>query len=185
MANATDSNRSGRRQKYGNKKTFVPWDQWIKLLQEQKDTLIAERQKEQIKSGNGKPRTSYPPRQANTHEADVVVDIDDIIDYTMLNHDGTVDDDDDDKGNTANGDGLLAYMAGRRSSAGDIRKVMATKPKIPQKGKRGTGTSCKVNASRSTPSTIQMDDSTYYLYKGESIEVDGHHYFAHSTNINY
>jgi hypothetical protein len=39
----------------------------------------------------------------------------------MLNHDGTVDDDHDDgKGNTADGDGLLAYMAGRSSSAGDI-----------------------------------------------------------------
>jgi hypothetical protein len=54
----------------------------------------------------------------------------------MLNHDGTVDDDDgddDNKGNTADGDGLLAYMAGRSSSAGDIRKVMATKTEIPQR----------------------------------------------------
>jgi hypothetical protein len=102
----------------------------------------------------------------------------------MLNHDGTVDDDDDNKGNTADGDGLLSYMAGRSSSAGDIHKVMATKPKIPQKGKSGTGSSRKVNASKSL-STIQVDDSTYYLYKGELIEVDGHQYFAHSTNINY
>jgi hypothetical protein len=31
MANATNTNRSGRRQEYGNKKTFVPWDQWIKM----------------------------------------------------------------------------------------------------------------------------------------------------------
>jgi hypothetical protein len=30
-----------------------------------------------------------------------------------------------------------------------------------------------------------VDDNTYYLYKGELIEVDGHQYFAHSTNINY
>jgi hypothetical protein len=63
--------------------------------------------------------------------------------------------------------------------------VMATKTKIPQKGKIGTGTSRKVNSSNSTPSTIQVDDRTYYLYKGESIEVDGHQYFAHSSNINY
>jgi hypothetical protein len=62
---------------------------------------------------------------------------------------------------------------------------MAMKTKIPQKRKSGTGTSRKVNASKSTPSTIQVDDSTYYLYKGESIEVDGNQYFAHSTNINY
>jgi hypothetical protein len=103
----------------------------------------------------------------------------------MLNHDGTVDDNDDGKGNTADGDGLLAYMAGRSSSAGDIRKVMVTKTKIPQKGKSGTGTSRKVNASKSTRSTIQVDDSTYYFYKGELIEFEGHQYFAHLTNINY
>jgi hypothetical protein len=40
MANETDTNRSGHRQGYGNKKTFVTWDQWIKLSQEQKDKLI-------------------------------------------------------------------------------------------------------------------------------------------------
>jgi hypothetical protein len=62
---------------------------------------------------------------------------------------------------------------------------MATRTKIPPKVKSGTGTSRKVNASKQTPSTIQVDDSTYYLYKGESIEVNGHLYFAHSTNINY
>jgi hypothetical protein len=70
-----------------------------------------------MNSNSGKPRASYPPRQANAREVDEVVDIDDIINYTMLNHDGTVDNDDDYKGNTANGDGLLAYMAGRSSSA--------------------------------------------------------------------
>jgi hypothetical protein len=166
MANATDTNRSGRRQEHSNKKTFVPWDQWIKWLQEQKDKLIAERQKERM-NNNSKQRTSYPQQQANAHEVDEVVDINDIIDYSMLNHDGTVDDDDDDEGNTADGDGLLAYMAGRSSSAGDIGKLMATKTKIPQKGNRGTGTSCTVNASKSTPSTIQVDDSPYYLYKGQ------------------
>jgi hypothetical protein len=66
------------------------------LSQEQKDKLIAELQKEQMNNNIGKPRTSYPPRQANAHEVDEVVDIDDIIDYTMMNHDGTIDDDDDD-----------------------------------------------------------------------------------------
>jgi hypothetical protein len=90
MVNATDTNRSGHRQEYG--KTFVPWDQWIKLSQEQKDKHIAECQQERMDSNNGKLRTSYPPHQANAHEVDEVVDIDHIIAYTMLNHDGTVDD---------------------------------------------------------------------------------------------
>jgi hypothetical protein len=128
--------------------------------------------------------TPYPPRQANAHEVDEVVDIDDIIDYTMLNPDGTVDDDND-KGNTTDGDGSLAYMAGHSTLPGDIHKVMATKSMIPNNAKSGSGTSRKVNASKSTPSTIQVYDNTYYLYIGESIEVDGHQYFAHSTNISY
>jgi hypothetical protein len=67
-----------------------------------------ERQKERMNSNKGKPRTPYPPRLANAHEVDEVVDIDDIIDHTMLNHYGTVDIDHD-KGNTTTADGLLAY----------------------------------------------------------------------------
>jgi hypothetical protein len=62
---------------------------------------------------------------------------------------------------------------------------MATNTKIPNKVKSGTGPSRKVNASKSNPITIQVDDNTYYLYKGESIKVEGHQYFAHSTNISY
>ena len=95
MANATDTNRSGSRQYYGNKKTFVPWDQWIKLSREQKDKLIAERQKERMNNTNSKPRVPYTPRQTNMHEVADVVDIDDIIDYTILNHEVMAEDDDD------------------------------------------------------------------------------------------
>jgi hypothetical protein len=89
----------------------------------------------------------------------------------LPNHDGIVDD--DDKGNMTDCDGLLAYMAGRSSSVGDIRKVMATKTKIPN------------TVRLLTSSTIQVDNNTYYLYKGESVEIDGYQYFAHSTYINY
>jgi hypothetical protein len=177
MENATDTNLSGQQSEYGNKKTFFLLDQWIKLLQEQKDNLIAERQKERMNRNNGQPRTPYPPRQANAHEVDEVVDIDDIIDYTMLNHDTNIDGDTD-KGNTNDGDGFLAYMDG-------IRKVIATKTNIKNKIKSDTGTSRKVNTSKSTPSTMQVDDNAYYLYKGESIKVDCHQYVTHSTNISY
>jgi hypothetical protein len=164
--------------------TFIPGDQWIKLSQEQKDNLISDRQKERRTSSNGKPRTAYPPRQASAHDVDEVVDIDVIIDYTMLNHDANADDDDD-KGNTTDSDSLLSYMAGRSSLAGDICKVIKTKTKSPNKVNSAAGTSCKVNASKSTPSAIQVDDNTYYLYEGDSIKDDGHQYFAHSTIINY
>jgi hypothetical protein len=57
MANATDKNQSGSQQENGNKKTFVPWDHWIKSSQEQKDKLIPERQKERMNINNGKSRT--------------------------------------------------------------------------------------------------------------------------------
>jgi hypothetical protein len=106
------------------------------------------------------------------------VDIDNIIDCTMLNHDTNIDYEENNR-NTNDGNGLPAYMAGFSSSAGDIHKVMATKTKIPHKGKSVTGTSGKLT------STIQLDDNTYCLNKGELIEVDSHQYFAHSTNINY
>jgi hypothetical protein len=62
---------------------------------------------------------------------------------------------------------------------------MEIKTKIPNKVKSGTGTSRNVNANKSTPRTIQVDDNTYYLYRGDSIKVDGHQYLAHLTNINY
>jgi hypothetical protein len=48
-----------------------------------------------MNSKNGKLRTPCPLRQSNAHEVYEVVDIDDIINYTMLNHDTNVDDDDD------------------------------------------------------------------------------------------
>jgi hypothetical protein len=117
-----------------NTVAMFPWYQWIKLSHEQKDKHIAEHQKERINSSNGKLRTPYPPRQANAHEVFDIVDIDNIIDYTMLNHDMNVDDDDD-KGNTTDGDGLLAYITGRSSSAGDIRKVMPPKTDTIRTGK--------------------------------------------------
>jgi hypothetical protein len=63
--------------------------------------------------------------------------------------------------------------------------LVATKTKIPHKGKSGIGTSCKVQTSKSTPSIIQVNVNTCYLCKGDSIKVDGHQYFAHSTNISY
>jgi hypothetical protein len=38
------------------KKSFVPWDQWTKLSQDQKDRLIAERQKEQMSNKDDKAK---------------------------------------------------------------------------------------------------------------------------------
>jgi hypothetical protein len=64
-------------------------------------------------------------------------------------------------------------MAGCSSSAGGIRVVMETNDKTPHKVKSDTGTKYKTQVK-----TIQVDDNTYYLYKGDSIELDGHQYFT-------
>jgi hypothetical protein len=84
-----------------------------------------------MNSNSGKSRATYPPRQTNINEVDEVVDVDDIIDYTMLNQDATGANYDD-KRTTANDDGLLAYMAGLSSSTGDIR--ICPLPIIQKKG---------------------------------------------------
>jgi hypothetical protein len=116
------------------------------------------------------------------------VDLDDIIDYAIMNHDVSVGCDGVDEDNTdgnAKDDALLAYMAGRSTPAGELRQVLAAKTKSPNKNKVGTNASRKVNAGKTTASTIQVDDTTYYLYKGETIEVDGHQYVAHMANVHY
>jgi hypothetical protein len=178
MAKATDANQCGHRQEYINKKTLFRGTSGLSCRKSRKI----------MNSNNGKLRTPYPPpyppQQANMREVDDVVDVDDIIDYTMLNHEAT-EYSDNDKGSTTIGVGVLAYIACCSSSAADIHTVMAMKTKIPHKGKSRTGTNCEVNASKLTASTIQGDDNTYYLNKGKSIKVAGHQYFAHSTNISY
>jgi hypothetical protein len=185
--NASNTGSFGsRNQDSSRRKLFVPWDQWIKLSQDQKDRLIAERQKERMSNKDDKGKVYQ--RQANAHDVDDVVDLDDIIDYNIMNHDVSIVGDGSDDNNTdgnSKDDSLLAYMAGRSTSAGELRQVLAAKTKPPNKNKVGTTTSRKVNAGKSTPSTIQVDDTTYYLYKGETIEVDGQQYVAHMANVHY
>jgi hypothetical protein len=43
-----------------------------------------------MKSNKSKPRASYPPQQSTLHEVDEVVDVDNILDYTIVNHDTTL-----------------------------------------------------------------------------------------------
>ena len=127
-------------------------------------------------TGNWKP--FHPQRQANIHE---VIDLDDIIDYVVMNHD-TVETDgcDDPKGDPIDGDNAyLAFMAGRDNdtSAGDIRHVLATK-RAPDKKKVR-----KANETKSAPSSVTIGDKTYYLNKGETISFQGHHYTANMALI--
>ena len=180
MAYATDTNRFGNNRN-GSKPTssFLPREEWDKLTQEERDRLIAKRRQERMQSNGGK-RPFQASRQANMHDVSDVVDLDSIIDYAIMNHDvAKLDDGDEIKEGTSNDDELLAYMAGRTqdtASAGDIRNVLAAK-RAPDKGKPR-----KANESKSAPSTVQVDGTTYYLNKGETISFQGNQYFAHMTN---
>ena len=74
----------------------------------------------------GKYRKPFQPaRQSNVHDVGEVVDLDVFIDYEIMNHDVNPTEVDDNKLVAGEGNELLAYMAGRSSSAGDIRQVLA------------------------------------------------------------
>jgi len=188
MVHATDTNRFGNNRfgsktAPGNQQTkFLPREEWNKLTQEQKDQLIAKRRQERMGNGNDECKTFHAPRQVNVHKINNAVNLDNLIDYVVMNHNTGVAEDDnpDPKEDTSSEDTLLAYMAGRSSDAsGDIRQVLAAKRPHPK------GKARKVNESQSTPSTVQVGDSTYYLNKGETITFQGQTYSAHATAIHY
>jgi hypothetical protein len=72
-----------------------------------------------------------PKHQVNSHHVVDTMSIDDIIDYTVNTHEiGMNDDDDDDDSKASDStDTLLAHMAGRSLSSGDICHVLAAKQK--------------------------------------------------------
>ena len=117
---------------------------------------------------------------ANVHDVGDVINLDDLVDYTVMKHDVVSSGDDDDKVKSDDDDALLAYMAGRTSSLGDIRQVLAAKSTPDKKNKNR-----KVNTSESVPDTVQVGDTTYYLNKGETINVRGHQYSAHMARVHY
>jgi hypothetical protein len=104
-------------------------------------------------------------RQVNAHDVNNLVCIDDIIEYTIINHEvSNVKADDDNKDSGNNGDNaLLAFMEGQGSSSVDSRQVLATKS-MPDKSNNRQATESKL-----APSTVQVGDTMYYLNKGEAI----------------
>ena len=153
------------------KSSFIPREEWNRLPDEEKERLIAKRRQERLNLASGN-RKSYPPRQANVHEVGDVINLDDIVDYSVMKHDVvSAGEGDDDKVKPPEDDALLAYMAGRTLSVGDIRQVLAANS-APDKNNKNHR---KVNASESIPDTVQVGDTTYYLNKGETINVQGHH----------
>ena len=71
-------------------------------------------------------------------------------------------------------------MTGSTYLLGNIRQVLAAKSTTDKKNKNR-----KVNTSESVPDTVQVGDSTYYLNKGETINVQDLQYSAHMARFHY
>jgi hypothetical protein len=116
MAYNSNMNRMGPARNDSEMKTkYLPCEEWNKLSLVQKDTLLEKRHKE--RSGGNNQSMNPNTRQVNAHHVEDPINIDDLIDYTIMSHkiDST------DVGNdTKNSDDLLAFMAGTKSDAGDI-----------------------------------------------------------------
>ena len=175
MVNSTNFTSDGQ-----STSSCLPRDEWDKLTQEQKDRLIAKRRQERMGQRNGNRKPFQAKRQANVHNFSDVVNLDDFVDYAVMNHDVGTTETVDGKVDSDDGDALLAYMAGRTSSAGDIRQVLAANSTPEKKNKNR-----KANESISAPSTVQVGDTTYYLNKGETFTFQGHSYSAHMSRVNY
>jgi hypothetical protein len=156
--NSTNTNSFGNQKTSGNgkpKSNFLPPEEWNTLTQELKDQLIVTRRQEEMVSLN----------QANIHEEDDFVNLDDIVAYTTMNHDVTQSYDKDIKDESPTDNALLAYMAGSSSSTspGDLQQVTPANH-APNKNKTR-----KANKSNSAQGTFQFGDLTYYFTKGETI----------------
>ena len=166
---------------YGhNKSKFIPKEDWDKLSPEDKERLISKRRLERMGRNNSNRKPYAPPRRANVHDVEEMVDLDNLVDYTAMIHEIGKSDDEPEPVDDEEDDALLAYMAGRKSASGDIRHVLAAKSK-PVKKK----SSVIANETVSTPTTVQVGDTTYHLNKGETITFQGRTYSAHVTRVHY
>ena len=174
LVNASATNRFGNR---------IPRDEWEKLSQEERDRVFEKRRQERMANNrNGNPKQFPPPRRANLHSVEDFVDLDSMIDYAVMKHDTTPVNTDDNKLADNEGTALLPYMSGQKSSCGGVQQVLASKQQ-PDKNKNVQ--KLKVNEGASTPSSVTIDGMTYYLNKGESINIQGHNYSAHMTEFHY
>jgi uncharacterized Zn-binding protein involved in type VI secretion len=137
----------------------------------------------------GRPSTSnlqhrLPTRTANTHDVHNVVNLDDLIEYSTNTH---MTETSHDHGETSMfpPDTLIAHMSGQTKvdliPPGDIRQVLASQ----QRPIGRKGNNIKTHETSTTPATLTMGDTTYYLNKGEMVTFQGHQYFTHATIIQY
>jgi hypothetical protein len=114
------------------------------------------------------------------YSVDSWVDLDHIIDYTVMKHVVDYNDPNDDgKVDDNGGTELLVYMSDQKSPCGDVRQVLASK-QTPDKNKKR-----QVHENNSTPSSVTIDGLTYHLNKGETISFQGNQYTAHMASCYY
>jgi hypothetical protein len=122
MAHASESKRFGNRSGSGNAKSSrIPYPEWIKMTQEERDWVLAKRIQECQAKGVDNSKSYLPPQHADMHSVDSWVDLNYIIDYTVMKHNVDYSDPNDDE--KVDEDGvteLLAYMAGQKSSCGVV-----------------------------------------------------------------
>jgi hypothetical protein len=112
------------------------------------------------------------------HDVETYIDLDSMIHYTISKHGvDYVDPNEIGKDSDNCSTELLAYMAGQKSSSGDIRQVLASK-QAPDKNKKR-----QVNEGTSDPSTVTIFGTTYYLHNRETINFYGHQYSAHMSKV--
>jgi hypothetical protein len=153
LVNITNTNCFGINGKFDIvQATLLSRDEWNKLTQEPKDWLIAKRLQERMNLNVNNANLYQPNCKVNSHNVDDTVKIDDIIDFTVNTHEIGMSDDDDDAKASDSTDTLLAHMAGRSLSLGEICHVLAAKLKL-NKGKLQ-----KINASEFEPGTLKLGD---------------------------
>jgi hypothetical protein len=164
MANVSDTNRYGSISNLGKtQSTFLPRNEWDKLSQEQKDQLIAKQRQEQMNQNSYKSKSSHATCQANTHCVADTVNIDDIIDYAVNNHE---------RGTNAPNDIL-------KESDSDIPYLHIWLD-VPRLLVTFVNSLLKI--------TIQIrvfGETTYFLNKGETIKFNGQQYSALVTLVHY
>jgi hypothetical protein len=101
-------------------------------------------------------------RQVNLNNVEYLVNLNDIIEYTSMNHDINTPNVKEVSRDAPSDNALLTFVAGRGSpsSPGDIRSVLATN-RTPN-----MNSPQEVNASDSAPNTVQVGD-TQILFKSE------------------
>jgi hypothetical protein len=121
MVNVADSNQfSGKSGNHSQGSGRIPYSEWVKMTKEEQEAVFAKSNQERMVKAGGNLNL-FPPHQcANMHDIEAYVDFDSIVDYAVSKHEVYFSDSGDGNNDNDNGTELLAYMAGQKSSCGNV-----------------------------------------------------------------